>query len=63
LRFAFFSQKGRPGIDLAQFDIDAELREAGLPLELQDWPLQEELLETDEGASRLAGYLVGRQDG
>jgi xanthine permease XanP len=45
-----------------EFDIDAKLTYAGLAMELPDWsPSQDELLETDDGPRRLAGYLVRRQ--
>jgi len=45
-----------------EFDIDAKLTYAGLPMELPDWaPSQDELLETEDGPRRLAGFMVRRQ--
>jgi xanthine permease XanP len=45
-----------------EFDIDAKLTYAGLPMELPDWaPSHDELLETEDGPRRLAGFMVRRQ--
>jgi NCS2 family nucleobase:cation symporter-2 len=45
-----------------EFDIDAKLTYAGLAMQLPQWaPSHDELLETEDGPSQLAGYLVRRQ--
>ncbi len=45
-----------------EFDIDAKLAYEGIPLELPNWaPSQEDLLESEDGSRRLAGFLVRRQ--
>lgn len=45
-----------------EFDIDAKLNYTGIALELPDWPpSHDELLETEDGPRRLAGFLVRRQ--
>jgi xanthine permease XanP len=45
-----------------EFDIDAKLTYEGIPMELPNWaPSQEELLESEDGPRRLAGFLVRRQ--
>ncbi|MHB8883836.1 MAG: uracil-xanthine permease family protein [Methylovirgula sp.] len=45
-----------------EFDIDAKLIYQGVPLELPEWaPSQDDLLDTDDGAHRMAGFLVRRQ--
>jgi xanthine permease XanP len=45
-----------------EFDIDARLTYSGVALELPEWPpSQDELLESNDGAQRLSGYLVRRQ--
>jgi xanthine permease XanP len=44
-----------------EFDIDAELIYAGIPLEMPDRPpSQDEILESEDGHRRLAGFLVKR---
>ena len=45
-----------------EFDIDAKLTYEGLPMELPQWaPSQEDMLESEDGPRRLAGFLVRRQ--
>lgn len=45
-----------------EFDIDAKLSYVGVALELPEWaPSHDDLLETADGAHRLAGFLVRRQ--
>ena len=45
-----------------EFDIDATLTYDGVSLDLPEWPpSQEEVLESEEGARRLSGFLVRRQ--
>ncbi len=45
-----------------EFDINAKLTYEGLPMELPQWaPSQEDMLESDDGPRRLAGFLVRRQ--
>jgi xanthine permease XanP len=45
-----------------EFDIDVALTYAGALLELSDkLPTQDEILESEDGARRLAGYLIKRQ--
>jgi xanthine permease XanP len=45
-----------------EFDVDAKLSYDGIAMELPDWaPSHDELLETEDGPRRLAGFMVRRQ--
>jgi NCS2 family nucleobase:cation symporter-2 len=60
----FCKVKGKIALAVSydEFDIDAKLTYAGLAMQLPQWaPSHDELLETEDGPSQLAGYLVRRQ--
>jgi len=59
-----FAQVGGPirvNISYDEFKIEAEVRYSGLPLQFpKTAPSKEEILESDEGALRLSGFLIWR---